>query len=126
MIVLLITLTLVVGPGVAVYLAIKWWDHAKRYFSIGDPIVYRKAKASVRPGIRAYEVYPSEQGDLYTYVVDKYWTVTDVLADGQIVAVTRTNKQHCLRRDDPNLRKARLTERWRYARRFPSIAEIAA
>ena len=71
--------------------------------------------------MHAYEIHASERGDLYTYLVDKYWTVADIMGDGRIVAVTRTNKHHYLDPDDPNLRKARLTERLRRRDRFPPL-----
>ena len=90
-----------------------------RHVGVGDPIVYRKQKVSLHPGKRAYEIQGAENGDDYSYIVDKYWTVTGVLANGLIVALTRTNKKHYLRRDDPNLHRPRLIERMRYRDRFP-------
>ena len=42
--------------------------------------------------------------------------------DGWIVARTPLMEQQLLRRDDPNLRKANLLERLRYAARFPYLA----
>ena len=39
-----------------------------------------------------------------------------------IVALTPLMEHHYLRRDDPNLRKANLLERLRYAARFPYLA----
>ena len=87
---------------------------------IGDPIVYVKPKVSMHPCARAREVHAAETGDSYSYLVNKYWTVADVLADGRIVARTRTNKEHYLRPDDPNLRKAGLLDRLRHRDRFPS------
>ena len=90
-------------------------------FGVGDPIVYRMQKVSTHPGGRAYEVHPAEKGDNYSYIVDKYWTVADVFADGLIVAITRTNKRHYLRQDDPNLHRAKMIERLRYRDRFPEV-----
>ena len=46
----------------------------------------------------------------------------EVRQDGWIVALTPLMEHHYLRRDDPNLRKANLLERLRYAARFPYLA----
>jgi hypothetical protein len=86
----------------------------------GDRIIYRKQKVSRRPGRRAREVYAASQGDTYSYVVDKFWLVQDVLFDGRIEVTTRTGKHHFLSPADPNLRLPRLYERLRYRRYFPS------
>ena len=88
---------------------------------LGDPIVYRKQKFSTRPGARAYDISPAENGDNYSYIVDKYWKVADLLDNGTVVAVTRTNKRHYLRPDDLNLHRARMIERVRYRDRFPRL-----
>lgn len=90
-------------------------------FEPGDHLIYRKLKASPRPGPRARNVQPSEKGDDYYYEVDKFWTVAEVLEDGRMVAVTRTGKQVCLTPRDWRLRKPRLLERMRYRGRFPSV-----
>jgi hypothetical protein len=123
---LLIIFGMVVVPGLIVYFAMSLQGFTKPNITVGDLIVYRKQKASTRPGKRAYDIRASEQGDLYTYLVDKYWTVADILGDDHLVAVTRTNKRHYLTPDDPNLRKARLTERLLYGHRFPHLTESHA
>ena len=87
----------------------------------GDFLIYRKSKVSPRPGPRARNVHPSDKGDDYYYEVDKYWTVSNVLEDGRLVAVTRTGKQVYLTPEDENLRKAGWIERFRHRRRFPSV-----
>jgi len=92
---------------------------------VGDGVVYRKQKVSTHPSPRAYEIRPAGQGDTYSYFVDKFWTVESVLRDGRILVTTRTNKHHCLRPDDPNLRKAGLVARLRYRNRFPHLLEAA-
>jgi len=98
---------------------------ARMNVQVGDAIVYRKQKVSTRPGPRAYAVRPAGQGDTYSYFVDKFWTVENVLRDGRIVVMTRTKKHHYLRSDDPNLRKAGLIVRLRYRNRFPELLEAA-
>ena len=51
----------------------------------GDPVVYQLSKVSTDPGPRAHDVHPAEFGETYQYLVDKYWKVADVLADGMVV-----------------------------------------
>ncbi len=95
----------------------------RRRLQPGAPIVYRVAETSMRPpGPEARDVRPAERGDLYYYLIKKYWRVEQVLEDGRIVAVTPLMEHHCLRRDDPNLRKANLLERLRHGARFPRLA----
>jgi hypothetical protein len=102
---------------VSVKSMVEWFSRV----GVGDPIVYRKQKASERPHVRAYDISPAGQGENYTYFVDKYWTVAEVLNNGLIVAVTRTNKRHYLQQDDPNIHRAGLIERMRRWDRFPQI-----
>ncbi len=85
----------------------------------GAPIVYRVQETSSCPGPDALDVYPSEHGESYDYVAKKYWRVEKVLQDGSIVALTPLMEHQYLQRNDPNLRKANLVERLRYAARFP-------
>ncbi len=86
---------------------------------IGDPIIYRKRKSSERPGPRAKQVFPLKNGDKYHYVVDKFWTVTNIREDGSFEVVTRTGKRHKLDQSDPNIHKPRLLEQVIYRSRFP-------
>lgn len=88
----------------------------------GVPIVYRMVETSTRPGPEARDIHPAERGDLYYYLITKYWRVEEVLQDGWIVAITPLMEHVRLRRDDPNLRKANLLERLRYGARFPYLA----
>jgi|SRR6476620_3230364 len=94
--------------------------HAR--FRPGAPIVYRMQETSSCPSPDAIDVYPSEHGESYDYLANKYWRVEEVLEDGSIVALTPLMEHHYLRRNDPNLRKANLIERLRYANRFPHPA----
>lgn len=91
-------------------------------FRAGVPIIYRVVETSTRPGPDARDVHPAERGELYYYLVNKYWRVEEVRQDGWIVALTPLMEHHYLRRDDPNLRKANLVERLRYGTRFPYLA----
>lgn len=91
-------------------------------FGIGAPIVYRRQEISTHPSPDARDIRPAERGEYYYYNITDYLRVAHVFSDGRIVAFTRTNKQHYLRSDDSNLRKASLTERFFYRPRFPRLA----
>ena len=93
--------------------------------SVGDRIVYRKTKFSPLPGARAHHITASDKGENYTYLVDKYWVVADVLEDGRLVAKTRRGKLNYVRSNDPNLRKAGVIESLIHRDLFPGIAEAA-
>jgi hypothetical protein len=94
---------------------------AKQAFAPGDWVVYCKLKHSVSPGPRAKHVDPAPRGEEYTYQVDKFWVVEEVLPEGRLRVCTRQGKRHTLSADDPNLRRPSLWERIRYAKRFPSL-----
>ncbi len=91
---------------------------ASSRFHAGDWVVYTKQKVSESPGKRAQEISAAEKGDSYTYVVDKYWTVSEALANGQLRLRTRRGKQHLVDSADPMLRRARWWEKLLYYRRF--------
>jgi hypothetical protein len=100
--------------------------HSASGLKIGDKIIYTKTKFSMHPTThRAQYMYPSERGDDYSYVVDKYWVVSGVLADGRVVAKTRTGKTHTLRPDDTNMHKARFVQRMMHRDEFPDLALAA-
>ena len=88
----------------------------------GAPILYRMQESSTCPSQDAIDVYPSEHGESYSYLAQKYWRVEEVLEDGSILALTPLMEHQYVRPDDPNLRRANLIERLRYAARFPSPA----
>ena len=90
-------------------------------FQRGEPVIYRLTKSSMKPGPRAQKVAPAPQGDTYSYLVEKFWVVRDVLSDGRVVLATRRGKEHVIDADDPNLRRARWWERIVYRSRFPGI-----
>jgi len=87
----------------------------------GDPVVVRVSKNSTDPGPRAKEVHPAKHGDWYSYEVEKFWTVSEVLADGSLNLVTRRGKTHTLQVDDPRLRPLRWWEHWFYRDRIPLL-----
>lgn len=92
----------------------------KKQFHVGDKVVLTLDKFGVNPGRRAKNIAPAPHGELYSYQVDKYWVVTEVRADGNLVVKTRRGKTHLVTADDPRLRKASWLERWFFAKRFPS------
>ncbi len=95
---------------------------AKPKYQVGDWVIYRKSKQSESPGPRAQQINPSERGDLYSYVVDKFWIVSEVLDEDRLRLKTRRGKAHLLSAADPNLRPARFWERWLYRGRFEEVA----
>ena len=94
----------------------------RRRLRPGAPIVYRVQETSTCPSPDAVDVYPSKHGEFYDYLAKKYWRVEEVLEDGSIVALTPLMEHQHVRGNDPNLRRANLIERLRYAGRFPSPA----
>ncbi len=94
-------------------------------YAIGDPVVFRMTKVSTEPAKRAHDVHPAPSGETYTYLVDKFWTVSQVYGTGELLLVTRRGKQHRVAVDDPRLRPARLWERWLYRERFPKLDQVA-
>lgn len=90
-------------------------------FKVGSKVVFAKDKMGLSPGPRAKEVVPLEKGDAYSYIVDKFWTVKAMHADGTATLITRRGKEHMVRVDDPRLRPATLWERLWYRRRFPPV-----
>lgn len=91
------------------------------HYEPGDQVVYEKQKWSVSPGPRARDVAPATSGDLYSYVVDKFWVVLDRLEGGQLHIRTRTGKEFLVAEDDKHLRRPKLLERMLLRRRFPSL-----
>jgi hypothetical protein len=121
----LLLLILVVALPAAVGLVLGRGDFFGRplfrmRFRAGAPIVYRVQETSTCPSPDALYVYPSKRGESYDYLANKYWRVEKVFEDGSIMALTPLMEHQYLKRNDPNLRKANLIERLRYAARFPS------
>ena len=90
-------------------------------WKVGDWVIYRKSKRSSSPGPRAQGVLPSKRGESYNYNVDKYWVVTDIQNDGQLVVTTLRGKQHILPPSDAALRKPYTWERWLLRQRFKDV-----
>ena len=89
----------------------------------GDWVVYRKSKFGVSPGPRAKDVAPVRHGEGYSYLVEKFWVVSELLDDGRLRLRTRRGKEHVVRSDDINLRAARWWERFIYRERFQAVQD---
>jgi hypothetical protein len=96
----------------------------KNEYKPGDPVIFRVTKQSTDPGPRAVDVHPAQSGETYSYQVDKFWTVSEVLNDNVLNLVTRRGKQRSVSKDDLRLRHARWWERWLYADRFPKLSQL--
>lgn len=93
----------------------------RKQFHVGDKVILTLDKFGVNPGPRAKNIAPAPHGELYSYQVDKYWVVTEVRSDGNLLVKTRRGKTHLVAADDPRLRKASWLERWFFTKRFPSL-----
>ncbi|MBX3440532.1 MAG: hypothetical protein KF861_23785 [Planctomycetaceae bacterium] len=92
----------------------------------GEWVIYRKQKRSTSPGPRAEEVHPAPAGETYSYVVEKYWIVQQVLGDGRLQMLTRRGKTHVVAPDDPRLKRPRWWERWLFKARFRAVEDSTA
>ncbi|KAA5539197.1 hypothetical protein FYK55_25080 [Roseiconus nitratireducens] len=90
-------------------------------WSAGDWAIYRKPKRSTAPGPRARNVMPATGGESYSYTVDKYWVVRDVLEGQRLRLQTRRGKRHEVSVDDPALRKPHFWECWLWRHRFLAV-----
>jgi len=122
--ILLLLLSFVVLPASVAMILGGCGGHSifQRPLRPGAPIVYRVQETSTCPSPDAIDVHPSEHGEFYDYLAQKYWRVEEVLEDGSILALTPLMEHQYVRPNDPNLRRANLIERVRYAARFPSPA----
>ncbi len=122
---LLLTLLVTLLAAGALLSDTSFWQRAslKPAFRIGAPVVYRQQEVSTCPTADACDVHPSERGEYYYYTVINYLRVTEVMADGRIIAVARSNKRLCFWPNDSGLRKARLAERLIYRPRFPRFGD---
>lgn len=87
-------------------------------FKVNDWVVCTREKYGLSPGPRAKNISPSPHGDLYSYEVDKYWIVREVLPES-VVLETRTGKKHEMQKSDRRLRPPTWWERFFYSDRFP-------
>lgn len=89
----------------------------------GDWAVYRKSKRSKSPGPRAANVVAASKGETYTYVVDKFWVVSDVLPGDRLELRTARGKCHVIDSNDPMLRKPTWLQRLIWRSRFRVIEQ---
>jgi len=120
---------LVVVLGLAATVAWALWRARRRGLKPGDRVIYRKVKHSQHPSRRAEAVYASAQGDNYSYIVPKPWTVVDLVGEDEVEVITRCGKRHLLYENDPLLHRARAWERlalWlRWHKAFPRMPRHA-
>lgn len=90
----------------------------------GDWVVYTKQKSSTSPGKRAQEVSPATKGDGYSYVVDKFWVVQEIIDDKALLLRTPGGKENTVSVEDPMLRKANIWEKLVHSRRFRSAVGV--
>ena len=96
----------------------------KYVYKQGDAVVFRITNQSTDPGPRAVDIHPAPSGETYSYQVDKFWTVSEILPDGMLQLVTRRGKQRTVSSDDLRLRRARWWERFFYRNRFPKLSQL--
>ena len=87
-------------------------------YKVGDFIVFKKWKASTNPSPRAKDTFPSPHGDYYTYRIDKYWKVVEIIDDHTVVIETRRGKKHLIQTDQEGLRRAGLWDKMLHGKRF--------
>lgn len=97
----------------------------RRHFKKGDWVVYRRLKFTNHPGRRAFDIDASVNGDGYSYFVDKFWVVVDVLADHKLLLITRRGKTHIVDEHNLYLRRASVWDRLRYGRRYTELQQLS-
>lgn len=90
----------------------------------GDRVVYQMSKRSTHPGPRARDIFPAPRGESYSYVVEKYWVVEDVIDSGRVVLKTRKGKTHIVPVNDFRLRPANWWEKFFHNARFPQLENL--
>ena len=88
-------------------------------YNRGDVIVYAKQKWSASPEPHARAVSATASGDMYSYVVDKFWRVVGKEDEGVLRVRTRTGKEHWVAEGDRSLRRSNLFERILMRNRIP-------
>ncbi|MBC8355452.1 MAG: hypothetical protein H8E66_26035 [Planctomycetes bacterium] len=73
---------------------------------VGDRVVFRLTRHAARPGVAARNVTPSEKGEGYSYVVNKFWVVVATNKSTSILVRTRRGKVFEIDRTDSRLRRA--------------------
>ena len=85
---------------------------------VGDFIIVQKWKASTHPSLRAKETFPSRNGEMYSYRIDKFWKVVQIVDDKTIEVETRRGKRYRLEKNGFKGRKAGFFDRLFYRDRF--------
>ena len=85
---------------------------------VGDFIIFRKWKSSTSPSPQAKNTYPSQSGEMYSYGIDKYWKVVEVVDDQTIEIETRRGKRHRIEKNPSIMRKASFLDKLLHKDRF--------
>jgi hypothetical protein len=97
----------------------------QRRFSPGDIVVYREFEYTSRPSPEATQITPSPRGEDYVCLVDRIWIVVEEREADMLLVLTRHGERHCVRHDDPKLRRSSLWERIRYRHQFPKPTTLS-
>ena len=84
----------------------------------GDFVVFSKSKNSSHPSPRAKAIQPTQHGECYSYIIEKFWKVVKVIDDRTIEVETRRGKRHRLDKNTPMMRRAGLLHQLIYRDRF--------
>lgn len=84
----------------------------------GDFVVFSKSKNSSHPSPRAKAIQPTQHGEFYSYIIEKFWKVVKVIDDRTIEVETRRGKRHRLDKNTPMMRRAGLLHQLIYRDRF--------
>jgi hypothetical protein len=96
-----------------------------RHYRTGDWVVYGERRFTTCPSRQAHDIDASENGDFYSYTIDKHWVVAEVRTDGKLLLRTKRGTSHVIDASDLKLRHATLWERIRYRNRFTEIVRVA-
>ena len=75
---------------------------------VGEFVVFSKLKTSSHPSPRAKAIHPAQHGEYYSYIIEKFWKVVQVIDDETIEVETRRGKRHRLNKNTLLMRKAGL------------------
>lgn len=93
-------------------------------FKKGDWVVYRKQKRGAIPTKRAINIHPFEKGEQYSYQIEKFWVVQDVLPDDKVILCTIKGNKKTVNTKDPGLYKASLLQRFFLRNKYRNIERV--
>jgi hypothetical protein len=90
-------------------------------FAVNDRVIYHQSEYSTRPAPNAHDVSAAERGEMYSYVVDRFWRVVCVNTDGTIDAVGSDGRLYNVPASDDRLERVRWWHRLTYRRFFAGV-----